>query len=379
MTATAGALAAPPTGALPLPAYHPDPRMRRRTYAALDLGTNNCRLLIARPARDGFFVVDSFSRVVRLGEGLLASGRISDAAQDRALEALKICAGKLRRREVTLARSVATEACRRAANGPKFIERVYGETGIALDVITAAEEARLAVLGCQTLIDPARGRALVFDIGGGGGPPPAGGGRARGGAPAPRAGGGGVVLFRAGGPPALVGPAPRSGGGTDLLHWTSVPWGVISLAETEPGPLTTEAERLTAYQRMHGRMTQGLARFREQILNGDGPQQLLGTSGTVTTLAALYLDLPSYDRRQVDGCDVPSDAMRALGLRLAGYAPSERAALPTIGPDRADLIVAGCAILESILAAFPGLPLRIADRGIREGILRTLIARDAAP
>jgi exopolyphosphatase/guanosine-5'-triphosphate,3'-diphosphate pyrophosphatase len=332
---------------MPLPAYHADPRMRRRTYAALDLGTNNCRLLIARPARDGFFVVDSFSRVVRLGEGLLASGRISDSAQDRALEALRVCAGKLRRREVTLARSVATEACRRAANGPKFIERVYGETGIALDVITAAEEARLAVLGCQTLIDPARGRALVFDIGGGS--------------------------------TELVLVDPRSGGGTDLLHWTSVPWGVISLAETEPGPLTTEAERLAAYERMHGRMTRGLARFRAQILNGDGPQQLLGTSGTVTTLAALYLDLPSYDRRQVDGCDVPSDAMRALGFRLAGYAPSERAALPTIGPDRADLIVAGCAILESILAAFPGLPLRIADRGIREGILCTLIARDAAP
>jgi len=322
-----------------------DLRARRRTYAALDLGTNNCRLLIARPAREGFYVVDSFSRVVRLGEGLLASGRLTEDAQDRALAALSVCAGKMRRREVTLARSVATEACRRAANGPRFIERVYDETGIALDVITPAEEARLAVLGCQALIEPGRGQALVFDIGGGS-----------------------TELV-------LVEARPD---GAVVRAWTSIPWGVISLAETEPHHLATEADRLVGYQRMHSRMDTALLRFRARVDAIDGgPKQLLGTSGTVTTLAALHLDLPAYDRRQVDGCDVPGESMRALGRRLAGYAHHERAALPTIGHDRADLIVAGCAILESVLAAWPGLTLRIADRGIREGILRTLIARDA--
>lgn len=323
-----------------------DPRARRRTYAALDLGTNNCRLLIARQARDGFYVVDSFSRVVRLGEGLLASGRLSDASQDRALAALAVCAGKIRRREVTLARSVATEACRRAANGAKFIERVYEETGIALDVITPAEEARLAVLGCQALIEPETPDAIVFDIGGGSTE---------------------LVLVR-----------PGADGQAEVRAWVSLPWGVISLAETEPMAIPTRDGRLDAYARSHGRVTSVLAAFAARVaplMEGRTPQ-LLGTSGTVTTLAALQMGLPAYDRTVVDGCYVPAAEMRAIGHMLAGKSPAERGLLPTIGPDRADLIVAGCAILESILAAFPSQRLRIADRGIREGILRTLIARD---
>jgi exopolyphosphatase/guanosine-5'-triphosphate,3'-diphosphate pyrophosphatase len=187
---------------------------------------------------------------------------------------------------VTLARSVATEACRRAANGPAFIERVYRETGIALDVITAAEEARLAVLGCQALIDPCGGQALVFDIGGGS-----------------------TELM-------LVDPSAPPG--RDVLAWTSLPWGVISLAETEPGHFDTKAERLAAYGRMHGRVTAAMARFHDasDALRA-GALQLVGTSGTVTTLAALHLGLPAYDRRQVDGCQVPVEGMRAVGLRLA--------------------------------------------------------------
>jgi exopolyphosphatase/guanosine-5'-triphosphate,3'-diphosphate pyrophosphatase len=324
----------------------PERARRPGIYAALDLGTNNCRLLIARATRDGFHVVDSFSRVVRLGEGLAASGRLSEAAQDRAVAALSACASKLRRREVTLARSVATEACRRAANGPAFIERVYRETGIALDVITSGEEARLAVLGCQALIDPCGGQALVFDIGGGS-----------------------TELM-------LVDPCAPPG--QDVLAWTSLPWGVISLAESEPVPCATPAERLEAYARMHGRVIAAMAPFRQKCAAlRVGGLQLVGTSGTVTTLAALHMGLPAYDRRLVDGCAVPVEAMRAVGLRLAAQPASERAKAPTIGPERADLIVAGCAILEAILATWPEPMLRVADRGIREGILRTLIARDA--
>lgn len=327
------------------PPWSESARRQRRAYAALDLGTNNCRLLIARPARQGFYVVDAFSRIVRLGEGLIQSGRLSDAAQDRAVEALKICAEKLRRREVHIARNVATEACRRASNGAAFIERVYAETGIALDVITSAEEARLAVLGCQSLIDPGAQQALVFDIGGGS-----------------------TELI-------LVDLGAR--GGTDIRAWTSVPWGVVSLAETEPANFDCLETRLQGYARMKQRVADHLKRFAADV----APQlrdglQMLGTSGTITTLASLHLGLPSYDRRQVDGCWVPHASMRDISSMLASKSPADRARVPCIGSERADLVVAGCAILEAILDAWPGEQLRVADRGIREGILRTLMGRD---
>ena len=178
-----------------------DPPKRRQAFAALDLGTNNCRLLIARPSGEHFTVIDAFSRVVRLGEGLAASGRLSDEAMDRALGALHVCAEKLKRRNVHLARSVATEACRRAANGADFIARVREETGIALDIISAQEEARLAVLGCHILLEDGEGPAVVFDIGGGSTE---------------------LVLIEPGG------PVPR------ILDWLSVPWGVVSLTDSAP-------------------------------------------------------------------------------------------------------------------------------------------------
>lgn len=323
-----------------------DARRQRRAYAALDLGTNNCRLLIARPARQGFYVVDAYSRIVRLGEGLIQSGELSQAAQDRAIEALRVCADKLRRREVHVARNVATEACRRAANGAAFIERVYAETGIALDVITPAEEARLAVLGCQSLIETDSGQALVFDIGGGS-----------------------TELI-------LVDIDRR--GQTSVRAWTSVPWGVVSLAETEPLHHTSKSDRLASYERMRQRVTDRLTGFIADVATHARPDgfQMLGTSGTITTLASLHLGLPAYDRRQVDGCWVPQDSMRRISSMLAERSPEERAQVACIGSERADLVVAGCAILEAILDAWPVEQLRVADRGIREGILRTLMARD---
>src|SRR6185312_4339338 len=138
-----------------------------RYYAALDLGTNNCRLLIASPRQHGFRVVDAFSRIVRLGEGIGASGRLADAAMGRSIEALKVCAAKLRDRGVTRARLIATEACRTAENGRQFIDRVRAETGLSLEVVSREAEARLAVAGCASLIDPRAEGALLFDIGGG--------------------------------------------------------------------------------------------------------------------------------------------------------------------------------------------------------------------
>ncbi|WP_165324754.1 Ppx/GppA phosphatase family protein [Rhizorhabdus phycosphaerae] len=317
----------------------------RNSYAALDLGTNNCRLLIARPADDGFVVVDAFSRIVRLGEGLAATGMLSEAAMDRAVSALSVCADKLRRRRVSLVRSVATEACRRAGNGREFVQRVYRETGIALEIITPEQEARLAVLGCHALLEPGEGTALVFDIGGGSTE---------------------LILIDADHEP------PR------IIDWFSAPWGVVSLSETVPHVGDDRDSLLDSYARMRARVNESFAAFASKLERAGKPGRLLGTSGTVTTLASVHLDLPSYDRRLIDGLVVPVPAMRDISARLAGMTVEERAELPCIGHERADLVVAGCAILDAILDIWPAERLGVADRGIREGILRSLMARDRA-
>ena len=315
----------------------------RHTYGALDLGTNNCRLLIARPTPTGFTVIDAFSRIVRLGEGLGQSGRLTEAAMDRAVGALAVCGEKLRRRNVSLSRSVATEACRRAANGREFAERVRRETGVALEIIAPQEEARLAVLGCHKLLDPDSGPALIFDIGGGSTE---------------------LVLVEHGE------EAPR------IRAWWSAPWGVVSLTESEGREAIEGPDRVAAYGRMRERARHGFARFAEMLPKGAKNIGLLGTSGTVTTLASVHLALPSYDRRAVDGLQVPVADMRRISTMIAELDLAGRAALPCIGTERADMVVAGCAILEAIIDIWPAEQLGIADRGIREGILRSLMARD---
>jgi exopolyphosphatase/guanosine-5'-triphosphate,3'-diphosphate pyrophosphatase len=317
--------------ARPAPARQTPPRIAaarsgapRQAYAAIDLGTNNCRLLIARPAGDGFVVVDAFSRVVRLGEGLAQTGRLSDQAMERALNALRVCADKLKRRNVHLARSVATEACRRASNGPAFIERVRAETGIRLDIISAREEARLAVLGCHILLEPGPGPALVFDIGGGS-----------------------TELV-------LVETIPGSDAPADpRLGQRAL--GVVSLTETCVGEGQDEQARIDRYAEMRGRVDASFADFARRIepfrtmaaqSEPGGPLRLLGTSGTVTTLASVHLDLPQYDRSAVDGVIVPAKSMHGITTRLSTMALARRRELPCIGRERADLVVAGCAILD---------------------------------
>lgn len=323
------------------------PSSHGEAYAALDLGTNNCRLLIARPSGRDFTVIDAFSRVVKLGEGLATSGRLSDAAMNRTLGALMICADKLQRRNVRLARSVATEACRRAENGPEFIERVRRETGIALDIISAEEEARLAVLGCHILLEAGEGPAVIFDIGGGSTE---------------------LVLVEAD----ETNRVPR------ILDWQSVPWGVVSLTDTVGRGEDSEAARISRFARMREMVAESFAPFASRVAQAaQHPDiRLLGTSGTVTTLASLYLELPSYDRKAVDGLIVPAAEMRDISARLSVMTPYERATLPCIGQDRADLVVAGCAILEAILDLWPARRLGVADRGIREGILRSIMAAE---
>lgn len=316
---------------------------QRHTYGAIDLGTNNCRLLIARPTGGAFTVIDAFSRVVRLGEGLSQSGSLSQEAMDRAVEALSICSDKLRRRNVSIARSVATEACRRASNGREFAERVRNETGIVLDIIAPQEEARLAVLGCHKLLEPGDGPALIFDIGGGSTE---------------------LVLV------------DQEEGTPRIRSWWSAPWGVVSLTESEGREALEGPDRVLAYERMRERARRAFARFADMLPEIDAGIRLLGTSGTVTTLASVHLALPSYDRRVVDGLHVPIESMRRISSRIAAMNHDERAALPCIGNERADLVVAGCAILEAIIEIWPARNLGVADRGIREGILRSLMARD---
>ena len=309
--------------------------------AALDLGTNNCRLLVARPTgRGGFRVIDAFSRIVRLGEGVGASGQLTEAAIERTLEALQVCGSKIRRRQVTRFRAVATEACRRARNGADFLRRVEQETGISLEVISSSEEAGLALAGCAPLLDPRVPGALVFDIGGG-----------------------------------STELAWTQGTlGTENAAVTSIPIGVVTLAETyggdRYGPTVYErmiedvAVWLRAYEREHGISAEVAA----------GRVQVVGTSGTVTTLAGVHLNLPRYVRDRVDGLFLNVSDTLAIGRRLADQSFESRAAHPCIGRERADLVVAGCAILEAICREWPVTRMRVADRGVREGILFGLIA-----
>jgi len=311
------------------------------TYGAIDLGTNNCRLLVARASSRGFRVIDAFSRIVRLGEGVIGSGVLTEAAMDRTIEALKVCAAKMARRGVTRGRAIATAACRNAANCDEFVSRVYAETGVKLDIISTAEEARLAVAGCHSLFDRKTDHALVFDIGGGS--------------------------------TELIWVKHRPRGNPDILAWTSLPCGVVSLAEEFGG---TDISPDT-YQAMVARVTELLQPFEEQHgfsrTLAASKVQMLGTSGTVTTLAGLHLNLARYDRSKVDGLWIGMDELHRLSRSVAGMSLDERVASPCIGPERADLVIGGCAILEAIYKTWPSERIRVADRGLREGILMGLI------
>ncbi|MEQ8297576.1 MAG: Ppx/GppA phosphatase family protein [Nitratireductor sp.] len=338
-------------GAAPRPAhrYGQAPYHQPPAYAALDLGTNNCRLLVAVPNRAGRFrVIDAFSRIVRLGEGLTANGRLADDAMARALEALKVCAGKLEARKIARARLIATEACRAAANGAEFIDRVREETGLALEVIDRETEARLAVSGCGSLVERETRGVVLFDIGGGSSEI------------------------------ALIDISRRRSRrlANHIVSWTSLPVGVVSLSERFGGRHVTPEIFAAMVDDVVGMIDAFDGRDRlGAVATGEG-FHLLGTSGTVTTLAGIFLDLPRYDRRRVDGLwmnDVDVDRMVET---LVGWGFDERVKNPCIGADRADLVLAGCAILEAIRRTWPATRLRVADRGLREGILTELMAED---
>ncbi len=332
-------------------------RGKAPAYGALDLGTNNCRLLVARPSRRGFVVIDAFSRIIRLGEGVTQSGRLSDMAMDRTINALKICRNKMQRRGVRRSRLISTEACRIAENSDEFIARVREETGLELEIVSQETEARLAVSGCASLLDPACDGALIFDIGGGSS----------------------ELIW--------LDLSKRSRNWRASIHdrldaqncisaWTSLPIGVVTLAEKFGGHHVTPE----IYEAMVVHVVAQLEPFeeanglREKVARGTS--HLLGTSGTVTTIAGIKLELPVYDRKRVDGCWLTSDEVREVSEALIALTFEQRVEQPCVGADRADLVLAGCAILEALMRLWPCERLRVADRGLREGILASLMAED---
>lgn len=323
---------------------------RPPTYAALDLGTNNCRLLVARASGQSFKVIDSYSRAVRLGNGLTATGRLSDESMQAAVDALKVCAKKMKARRVKRWRCVATEACRKAENGQEFLDRVKSEAGINLEIISARVEARLAVMGCLNLIDTTKDVALVIDIGGGSTELSW------------------VDVRRL-----------RDPNGNTRVHrppisaWASMPIGVATLSERVP---ETE-DRATWYEAMKQVVRDEIVkagcetRFTNSFKEGKG--HLIGTSGTITSLAGIHLKLPYYQRDKVDGLWLrSSDAVR-VARDMASKSPAERAKEPCIGEDRSTLLVAGCAITDVLCEMWPSKMVRVADRGLREGMLMGLM------
>ena len=324
------------------------PRTRAPLFAALDLGTNNCRLLVAAPTREGGLrVVDGFSRIVRLGEGLAHTGRLSEAAMGRAYQALTACAQRIEARAPVAIGCVATQACRAASNGEMFLNRVEKDLGLKFDVISAEDEARLSVLGCASLLEREAEYAMVLDIGGGS-----------------------TEM-------SWLSPAAVLDGGLrpPVLSWGTCPVGVVTLAEDEPEP---DTEKLEWYEAVVSRVADEIARvgdashLREAFAQGRG--HIIGTSGTVTSLAGVHLDLARYSRAKVDGMWFDVGDCRATIAKLLAQTREQRAQNGCIGKDRADLVVIGGAILDAVLRVWPASRVRVADRGLREGVLMRLMA-----
>jgi exopolyphosphatase / guanosine-5'-triphosphate,3'-diphosphate pyrophosphatase len=319
-------------------------RLPGLAFAALDLGTNNCRMLVAAPAADGFRVLDSFSRIVRLGEGLHQSGQLSPVAMERTLAALHACAARLARRPVRRLRAIATEACRRAANGGEFLTRVKHETGLDIAIISSREEVELALESCTPLLADGGRRALLFDIGGGS--------------------------------TELAWVRIDASGRPELIGYDSLPIGVVTLAERfgqagfDPDGFEAMVEdvaaRLASFESVHCIAREIRA----------GGVHLLGTSGTVTTLAGVALALPRYRRPLIDGTVLSSDVADAALANLRALGREGLAAHPCVGSDRVDFVLPGCAVFAAITRLWPASRVIVADRGLREGMLLRMIRAD---
>jgi exopolyphosphatase/guanosine-5'-triphosphate,3'-diphosphate pyrophosphatase len=327
-------------------------RGRAPLFAALDLGTNNCRMLIAAPDREqGLRVVDGYSRIVRLGEGLTHTGRLSDEAMARAYQALAACAQRIEARGPVAIGCVATQACRSASNGQVFLNRIKTDLGLDFQIISSEEEAQLAALGCASLIEPEPDVTLIVDIGGGS-----------------------TELSWVRPKDVLANPLSAP-----ILAWGTAPLGVVTLAEEEEEPATGKGawyealvERLAAQLQSVGDAGHLRAAFDE------GRAHVIGTSGTVTSLAGVHLGLTRYQRARVDGYWFDVAACRETIAQMLAKTLEQRAANPCVGNDRADLVVLGGAILDAVLRVWPTQRIRVADRGLREGVLMRLMAKHGA-
>ena len=323
---------------------------KQQAFAALDLGTNNCRLLIARPLNSGFRVIDSYSKVVRLGAGLASTGRLSDKSMDAAIDAIGVCARKIKSKSVKRWRCVATQACRQAENGEEFLANVKAETGISLEIISPRVEARLSVMGCLNLIDLSKDVVLVVDIGGG----------------STELSWVDVRKLRDPETALRVHRPPISA-------WASLPVGVVTLTEQVP----EHSDRTQWYADMKDRVREEIrnagcdTRFTKTFKAGGG--HLIGTSGTITSLAAIHLGLPYYQRDKVDGMWLGAQDAVNVARDMASRSEQDRAKEPCIGEDRAAMLVAGCAITDVLCEMWPSERIRVADRGLREGMLMGLM------
>jgi len=339
---------------------------RKPLYAALDLGTNSCRMLIAEPDGAHFKIVDAFSKSVRLGLDLERTGSLSNAGISRTLQALHVCSRKLKKLGVTNSRFVATEACRRAANGVQFMARIRNETGLNLEIIDTAEEARLAVVSCSPLLEPKAEQVLVVDIGGGSTE---------------------LVWIDLSDVPrkdkmkAMIDLKPGVKDvaglpGARVVDWISVPLGVATLMQRY-SDVYEDGAKFALMACYFEEMLEGFTPYQDlvddSILSG---LQIIGTSGTVTTLGAMHLGLRRYDRNKVDGLRMGSADINAVIDRFLVLGPEGRRKEPGIGRDRADLIMSGSAILQTLLRIWPTQYIRVADRGLREGMLFSMMNAD---
>lgn len=343
------------TPALPMPASG-------QLYAAVDLGTNSCRMLIAQPKGSQFVILDSFSKTVQLGAGLEASGRLSRASMQRTLQALHICQKKMEALGVTRMRLVATEACRRARNGRDFMRQIKRETGLYFEIIKAEEEARLAVISCAPLVLPDTEQLLVVDIGGG--------------STelvwvdisnvAPNQRAQSIMRLHSG-------FGAQAQGGARVVDWISIPLGVATLKD-QFHDVEDDGARFALMSWF----------FEEQLANfspynsaqARAGFQIIGTSGTVTTVAASFLGLKRYDRAKVDGLHMTSDQIHSVIREYLTLGPEGRRRDPRIGRDRHTLIMSGAAILQALMRIWPTDKLSVADRGLREGLLYAQMSAD---
>ncbi len=323
-------------------------KRRAPLYAALDLGTNNCRLLIVRAHERGYRVIDGFSRIVRLGEGLSKTGRLDEAAMQRTIEALRLCNSKLSYHAPAHSRLIATEACRAADNAPEFLARIKNEMGLDLEIIDRQTEAFLAVTGCADLVEDTAMGALLFDIGGGSSEL--------------------AWLDFRGGRPKRRGKMSAS-----IRSWQSLPVGVVTIAEKFGGVNVTPQSFEDMVDHVSGHLQHFRGRKKLKQMIADHPVHLIGTSGTVTTLAGLHLGLERYERSKIDGLWMHKQQVTDTMRVLLNMPYERRMANACIGRDRADLVIPGCAIFEAIRREWPTERVRVADRGLREGMLISLM------